>query len=605
MSLELDGLLGVGEVGRAVRSEGRDIARLDAREHEGPRGALQILRQPELREIVPGAARQRLGHIACCAGAELTEQVRPERNGVAQHARTRMVLDPAELAVHAFARKRQVHARRIALIVGAAVGEEQPVPAEVMVNAEEELPRVVLPRVVLRVVQGARSAVRHWEEIEHLLRERVEPGRRNAVIGELVADVAAGAGGIGPGGQRVVDADQVAAAIERARKVAGTLGRRRHGHIKVVGRALRHFFPVDEEERAVAAVVDLRQVHRSAGGDAEFVAAECGLLQPLAIRRPARRVELVVAHEFVERAVQLVGTGAGGRSQDAAARTPELRREIVRDDLELLDDLERRRVVDVVGGAVAGLGAVHQDLAGVRTASADDRPGAGGSFGQHTGRVQRQAVRVAAQQRQFQHLAAGYDGSERRCLLLEHHRTRRHRDLILNGADFERYVHRGHQPDGQGDPRYARLLEPGRLSEDFVFAGVQEGGSVMTLRVCGRGCLDAGSRVLHDDLSVADYGAGGIGNCAGYGALLDLGEDGKGEKQKDQEVSHRTSVRKHFIGIRNPAVTASEKQSSSQWETSRPRGAPVESLRRRPAPLPRPGRCHDASRRPSGGTACR
>lgn len=100
----------------------------------------------------------------------------------------------------------------------------------------------------------------------------VEAALRNDVAGERGADIA-GAGGIDGRGSGVVDGNERAGGTVEVGEVAGALLRRRDGRDGVAVSDVVVLAPVDEEERPVAAVVELGENDGAADGSAVLVVA--------------------------------------------------------------------------------------------------------------------------------------------------------------------------------------------------------------------------------------------------------------------------------------------------------------------------------------------
>ncbi len=94
-------------------------------------------------------------------------------------------------------------------------------------------------------------------------------------------------------------------------------------------------FPGEQEERLV---LD----HRSADVRAVLVLNEGRPRDAGAVAEEVVGVERPVAQEFVEIAVDLVGTGLGGQVDDASGKAAELGAYIVRHDPEFLDSVGGR-----------------------------------------------------------------------------------------------------------------------------------------------------------------------------------------------------------------------------------------------------------------------
>ena len=289
-----------------------------------------------------------------------------------------------------------------------------------------------------------------------------------------------------------------------------------------VWRALRNFFKIQEEERLVAAVVHFRRQDRTAHRESELIAAEGRFRSAIPVVGPPIGIQLVIAEKLVKTAMQVVGAGSRSHRQDPAAGAAEFAREVVRNHLELRHRLEWRRVLDVVGGAVAGLGPIEQHFAGIRTAAVDDRSDTRISRGHDTGRPGHQAIRVAAAQRQLENLPAADHVAERGALLFELHGAGLHTHLALHRPHFELHVDGRRQSDREVDAGDTGFLEAGVFDGDFIFTRRQIGRAVVSVGVGPRDRLHAGSHIPYGDLGAGDKRVGLVCHRSGDGPLFDL-----------------------------------------------------------------------------------
>ena len=92
-------------------------------------------------------------------------------------------------------------------------------------------------------------------------------------------------------------------------------------------------------------------------------------------------VEVFVAEELVEAAVEAVAAGAGGYVDDAAVETAELGGDVVGFDGELGDVVDDGEEGDLAGLGLEGGDAVEEVLVGAGTAAVDaGKDGAGGEL---------------------------------------------------------------------------------------------------------------------------------------------------------------------------------------------------------------------------------
>src|SRR5205085_4498072 len=135
--------------------------------------------------------------------------------------------------------------------------------------------------------------------------------QRNHVAWKLGAHVTT-AGGTGCGGQRIVDFVQARGAV-----VAIAFGKCGDSAVEDLSLALPLPLVANKEKRLPLAIVDLGNHHRSAQRAAELVS----LQNSGAMRKGIAGVELVIAQEFEQVAIQIIRTGfRGGIEGTARAR---------------------------------------------------------------------------------------------------------------------------------------------------------------------------------------------------------------------------------------------------------------------------------------------
>src|SRR6266545_3664510 len=123
-------------------------------------------------------------------------------------------------------------------------------------------------------------------------RHRIEAADRNLVVGEHRFR------------QRVIELQRLAESVGGFGKVP--LEELRQRGNAALGLAVGHAqgIPGEHEERAIAAVVQPGQTHRSGDGGAKLIAAQLGLIQV----EEVAGVEQVVAEEFEGSTAEAVGT---------------------------------------------------------------------------------------------------------------------------------------------------------------------------------------------------------------------------------------------------------------------------------------------------------
>lgn len=228
--------------------------------------------------------------------------------------------------------------------------------------------------------------------------------------------------GVGEGVVRIVDLHQVASGVEGFRKVAGQLLDGRQARLFARRAFLLGVFVSTEEKGFILA-------DGSADDAAVLVAMKSGNSAAGAIGEPVVGVKGGIAHEVVAGPMELVRAGAGDHVDDDSTGLTVFGREEVRLHLELLDNVDRGKELQVghseilfngcnrgpvdedVGGAVAGaVGAEVGVVVAPATARAD-----------HTGGEISEAHRVPSQVRELQdvlvidHLPEIGDGGINEC----------------------------------------------------------------------------------------------------------------------------------------------------------------------------------------------
>ena len=401
--------------------------------------------------------------------------------------------------------------------------EEMMRPPGVVDARHDRQPRTGARALLHEVLRGV-GVGRKRVVLEDLPGDGVDPVRGDHVAREGIAEERAGDCRVGPRRERVVDRDELARAGAGLGEVADALAQGGHGHDQVVRAEVLRALHVHEEEGPVpgdgaaereAVVVDVLEAAREA----------------VALVGPAVGVELAAADVAVGAALEAVAAGAGGRGDDTASGAAELGGEPVGDHLELLHALERRRVVEVVGGAVALLGAIQHHRRRVGARAVDQGAGAGVAALHHTRGEAHQRIGVPADDRELEHLAAADHVAQRRALQLQLAGVRVDGDLGLHGSDGERQVHGRGQADPDRHHGDAGPLEPGQLGGDVVGARGQVGKRVVALPV-GRGVArDLGAHPRRRDPRARNDGAGLVEDRARDGPLFDLGAGRAGEGQ--------------------------------------------------------------------------
>ncbi len=171
------------------------------------------------------------------------------------------------------------------------------------------------------VVAGARlgSTVRLGIEAEIDLGDRVEAALRDLIPGKGIAYHPAVPGQLP--GQRVEKLDRAALVDQALGEIPLPLqGRGDPGRHGIAALAVARTLEIQEEESFIAPPIDLGDPDRSAQGKAEHVVMKHALGLSKVIRAPVVGVQLVVAEELVDRAVEIVGARARHQRDGAAGK---------------------------------------------------------------------------------------------------------------------------------------------------------------------------------------------------------------------------------------------------------------------------------------------
>src|SRR5262249_11416333 len=158
------------------------------------------------------------------------------------------------------------------------------------------------------------------------------------VAGKRGAHEARTAGGRGG---RIINRDQLARGIARVRKIARQFLRNRQCGNKGVALDKPHRLGAYEEKCLVLAVIDLRKPNRSAEGAPKLVELERWWRGAATVGKEIVGVQLVVAKELVEVAVEVVAAGAGDDIENAARCAPVFGGVVTRFHLEFLYQVGR------------------------------------------------------------------------------------------------------------------------------------------------------------------------------------------------------------------------------------------------------------------------
>ena len=339
-------------------------------------------------------------------------------------------------------------------------------------------------RQELEVIGGAGRLrdVRHRPELQNIDARLIQPVLRNpaqhSAVLEAAARVRRRAGGRRP---RVANQiEHVAVVVARLRKIALSLEGCRHAELpQDVGRRARAVLLRIEEEELV---VPAGPSHRAAEGVAVVRVLGHLLRGAVDLVDPAVRVPVRIAHDAVERPVELIGSALGDCRDLQSARTAVFRLVAGREHLDLGDRLRvHLQQLPVVARVHRGH-AVHHDV--VLSAAAEARRRAG-----DTGRERRESGEVAARADR-QVLDFRRRDAERTfaALRLDEGRIAGDGDGLAGPADRNREVA---DPDAvtaaQRDAVAAQALEAVHRDFDGVGVGAGVGEHEVAAAACDRG----------------------------------------------------------------------------------------------------------------------
>ena len=274
----------------------------------------------------------------------------------------------------------------------------------------------------------------------------------------------------------MVRADLVIEADQRV-PVGAILGNREieRGPRRKHARAVRVVHLTFEAEEEVRLVLD----DRSADDAAPVPSDRCRLLETLGSDEIIGRRQRVAGHLAEDHALELVGPRLGDGVDDGAARAAPLRVVHARDDLELLDGLERRAHLRPGAGAervVRVVAAVHGDVVALRGLAGRDNRVVAHLVGWRElhARQQRDGrEEVAVHRRELGDLLRADVAADFRARGVDKRRFRRHAHGFLERAQGHRNIDIQRLPDRQDQAVSFERMEARELGGDTVPAGRQ------------------------------------------------------------------------------------------------------------------------------------
>ena len=389
--------------------------------------------------------------------------------------------------------RRQSGSAAAELLLAAPAREQIVFVRQVVVPADIPFAEVLVAGRLKRVVPGQTVVLGIGVEVFGDRRDRIEPRRRDRLIGKGFPRIGNGA----LGGERIVDR------VGKLGKVALPHERRRnrpHERRRLADVGQLH---VAEQERLVP-------LDRTADGEAVLLAAE---LRLLAGGEVGLGVHRFIAHEEEARAVKVVGARLDGQRDDARRRLAVFGGKAVGDDLELGHRVHRRLDGFFLralrgDGLVVVVHAVDHEVDFGAALAADRNALAAGDDGARRDHGKLQVV--AAVERQVHDLTVFDHRAGRTLGGLQQRRGRLDFDDLGHRADLEGDVQLADVADGQGDARPGIRLESVRLDDNDVVADTQRIRAVVPGFVGLRGGYDARLDMVEGDVNARDDGARGV-----------------------------------------------------------------------------------------------
>ena len=222
--------------------------------------------------------------------------------------------------------------------------------------------------------------------------------------------------------------------------------------------------------------------------------------QSVEVVRPLVGIKEVVAQEFENVAVELVGARFQAHVDHAAQEVAVFCAGVVGDHVEFLDGVHAGRIGDVVVDELVVIHTVQHVVVGLFAVAVDVRPRrierllprveGSRADGERAGDQQRQLVIVAGLERQAGDFVRSHHGAHLRGLCLQHRRSGRDFELLRDWSDRHGDVDSGRLVQHQLERLAHRRLEPRGLDPQLVAADGQPGQVVgafhIRLRLEGR-----------------------------------------------------------------------------------------------------------------------
>ena len=278
--------------------------------------------------------------------------------------------------------------------------------------------------------------------------------------------------------------------------------------------------------------------YAAAHGAAKLIALENGN----GGREEIARVELFVADELKQIAVQGLCTGLGDQSYDAARGEAGIGSVVGACDAEFLDGIDSREGQGFAGSGVVVVKTVVEevvlDILGahdVHAAAARSKVGTLRHIG-NAGNGETEGAEVAAVERQVDNLLFHYDLANRTVGSVDQGYVGFDGDGFVDTGDLHLEVDAADLVDKERDAGFLRPGETGSFDGDFVRARGQQRRVVVTAVVGGGGTGLAVTGVVNHHVGSRNGGAGGTGDGTDKTTRSALRHGGSGEREGGKEA---------------------------------------------------------------------
>ena len=285
-------------------------------------------------------------------------------------------------------------------------------------------------------------------------------------------------------------------------------------------------------------------MHTATHGAAKLIALESGNVG----REEVAGVELIVANEFKEIAVQSLSAGFRDEGHDATGGKAGISTVVGTGDAEFLNGVDSGEGESFTGGGVVIVETIEQEVV-LDVLGTDDvhTPAARGEVGTlrhigHTGNGKTKRAKVAPVERKVDDLFFHDDLANRTIGGVDERDVGFDGDGFADAGDLELEIDAADLVDEERDTGLAGFGEAGSFDGNFVGAGRQQGRFVVTIVVGGGGTGLAVAGVVNNDIGGGNGRTSGTGYGADEAAGGALGERGHGEREARQYPVKRMGV---------------------------------------------------------------